>query len=280
MIKIRRTTALLLIVISLISLSACGKSENAQAVDDLILAIGEVSNEHFDPDAIVAAQNAYEALTDAERDTLEHSDKLENARDEVFRLLNSSVEEAFNAGNTETAYTAIVGMIQYGFRFTDEQLGELQQYVTLIENICYAGTFVVMPDALVSEKPPKDIVARSLSWLKGTNMAPYFMYEYGDEGSIVWKRYLQYLGSVFELIDSGSFSYSGSDTEYYKFIDSRNNTIYASCETSTSWRGSESTITVELTGIDTTRLDLSKQETATHRDIDDILIRTDLKTIS
>jgi len=277
----RKLTCIFLISLLSLSICACSKSEKAQNVDDLILAIGEVSYEHFDPDALVVAQDAYAELSDEEKETVENYELLTQARDKAFEMIMETEAEAFTAGELENAYNGAIGFVGYGFHLTDEQLADLQGIVTTIEDLCFAGTFVAMPDTLIPDRPPRDVVARTLSWLNSTNMSPYFMYKYGDEGTVVWRQYLQYLAGIYELIDSGSFSYSGSDTEYYKFLDRNNNTIYVSCETTNSWRsGSESTITVELTGIDTSRLDLSKQETATHRDIDNILIRTDLSSIS
>ena len=56
----KRMIAICLCSILLLSLCACGKSKEAQAVDDLILAIGEVSLES--ENAIENAESAYLAL--------------------------------------------------------------------------------------------------------------------------------------------------------------------------------------------------------------------------
>lgn len=74
----KRLLALLLAAITCLSLCACGKTEAAQAADDLIAAIGEVTLDS--EGSIRAAENAVAALTDADLKGLEGKAALEQAR--------------------------------------------------------------------------------------------------------------------------------------------------------------------------------------------------------
>lgn len=58
----KKIIALMLCAVMLLSLCACGKSKEAQNVDDLILAIGEVSIDSAEK--IAVAEEAYNALSD------------------------------------------------------------------------------------------------------------------------------------------------------------------------------------------------------------------------
>ena len=66
----KKTIALLLSIILLLSLCACGKSKEAQAVDDLIIAIGEVSIDSAEE--IESAENAYNALSEKDKKNVEN----------------------------------------------------------------------------------------------------------------------------------------------------------------------------------------------------------------
>ena len=64
-------------VMMILVLSACGKSEEAAQVDDLILSIGEVGLES--DEAIIAAEDAYNALLDKDKADVEHYPELKEA---------------------------------------------------------------------------------------------------------------------------------------------------------------------------------------------------------
>ena len=66
-------------------LTGCGKSKEAQAVDDQIVAIGEVSLES--EELIVVAENAYSALSSDDKDSVEGYGKLKAAREEYDKLV-------------------------------------------------------------------------------------------------------------------------------------------------------------------------------------------------
>lgn len=79
---------LLLIALSMIPLSSCSKSEEAQKVDDMIAAIGEVTKNS--ENVILAAENAYAQLEDADKKALSNYGKLQNARTAYDTLCSGS----------------------------------------------------------------------------------------------------------------------------------------------------------------------------------------------
>ncbi len=88
-----RILALLLCLVMAVSLAGCGKSKNAQAVDDLISAIGPVTAESVSE--VEDAESAYAALTDKEKEQVEHFADLTSARRALDRALKiRAVEDA------------------------------------------------------------------------------------------------------------------------------------------------------------------------------------------
>ena len=105
----RKKMLVILLSLSLaLSLSACGKSEAAQAVDDQIEAIGEVSLES--EAAITAAEEAVEGLAEEDREQLDNVEMLEQARADYENLVLKSqaaeVEAAISAIGTVTLESA------------------------------------------------------------------------------------------------------------------------------------------------------------------------------
>lgn len=75
-------------------LTGCGKTEEAQAVDDLILSIGEVKDSS--EKAISEAEEAYNALTEGEQKSLENYEALVESRQKFDSLKANAVEEAID----------------------------------------------------------------------------------------------------------------------------------------------------------------------------------------
>lgn len=100
----RRCFVLLLVLAMALTLTACSKSEAAQAVDDQIAAIGEVTLES--ESAIAAAEEAVAALAEEDRKQLDNEDDLKEARAAYETLVledqAAGVEEAIDAIGTVT----------------------------------------------------------------------------------------------------------------------------------------------------------------------------------
>lgn len=89
----KRIVALMLALLLLAGLTACGKSEAAQAADDLIAAIGTVTLDSGDK--IVAAEQAVNALTEEDAKQIENSAVLTEARNTYDALIaQKEAEEA------------------------------------------------------------------------------------------------------------------------------------------------------------------------------------------
>ena len=77
-----------IIIIICLSLSACGKSEAVKQTEELINAIGEVSLES--EDAIKKAETAYDALSEKDKEKVENSSTLADAREALDILINQN----------------------------------------------------------------------------------------------------------------------------------------------------------------------------------------------
>ena len=100
MISKKTWLALLLTVVMLMSLCACGKSDNAKVCESLIDKIGEVTLDS--EKTIKVAEEAYDALTEEEKGQIKKSaEKLSESRDAYNQLLIDtklgSVEELIDA---------------------------------------------------------------------------------------------------------------------------------------------------------------------------------------
>lgn len=100
MISKKTWLALLLTVVMLMSLCACGKSDNAKVCESLINKIGEVTLDS--EKTIKVAEEAYDALTEEEKGQIKKSaEKLSESRDTYNQLLINaklgSVEELIDA---------------------------------------------------------------------------------------------------------------------------------------------------------------------------------------
>lgn len=90
----KKITAVVLLFVMCFSLFACSKSEAAQQVDDLIVNLGTISLESSD--AVAAAEKAYGALTEEEKQELDNYSDLVEARKTLDKLLaeKKAAEEA------------------------------------------------------------------------------------------------------------------------------------------------------------------------------------------
>lgn len=78
----KKLIALSLVLIMVLSLCACGKSDEAKAVDETLAAIGEVTNDNLEE--AEAAVAAYHALTDKDRESIENTEILKRVQEEIF----------------------------------------------------------------------------------------------------------------------------------------------------------------------------------------------------
>lgn len=88
----KKIIALLLVLAMCFSLCACGKSEAVKNVEGLIEAIGEVTTES--ENAIIAAEEAYNALPEDEKEKVENYAVLTTAKDGLEILLFEQLEKS------------------------------------------------------------------------------------------------------------------------------------------------------------------------------------------
>ena len=102
----KRIAALIFIVVICFLVSACGESESVKAVQELIASIGEVSLDSGED--IAAAEEAYEALSDREKEAVENYNELADAR-KAFDLALTEQEE-----NNKKIYDQAVVFLENG----------------------------------------------------------------------------------------------------------------------------------------------------------------------
>lgn len=80
----KKIFSLILALSICVSLCACGKSDEAAAVDEMILAIGEVSIDNIS--AVEDASRAYDLLSEKDRKSIEYYDVLIKAKDQAIKV--------------------------------------------------------------------------------------------------------------------------------------------------------------------------------------------------
>lgn len=132
----KRVLSIILIFTICLSLCACGKSQAAKDCEELIAAIGEVSVDS--KDAIEAAERAYSALTEKEKDSIADSAAIMNDAIEayyneacklIFSTLNNANEIVAHFG--EDLYTLGIATVN-DFSFSSKKLDHLKH---LLEGI-------------------------------------------------------------------------------------------------------------------------------------------------
>ncbi len=132
----RKTIAILLACLMLLTFTACGKSEATKNVEAAISAIGEVTLESGN--SINAAQQAYDALTDKEKEQVENINLLAEAKSALANLEKLEAErieaerleaERLEAERIEAEYVqkrnALIAAIHTINEFSDYTSGEI-----------------------------------------------------------------------------------------------------------------------------------------------------------
>lgn len=103
-----KKVAAIILVLCVVVLSGCGKSDNAKAADQMILSIGTIAEDSGE--RIRSAEAAVEALSEKELATLDNLDLLKQARAEYDQLL----EEKQRQEDMEAAQVAIDAIEEIG----------------------------------------------------------------------------------------------------------------------------------------------------------------------
>ena len=129
-----RKGVLILVLLSvLILLTACGKTEEAQAVDEMILSLGEI-NEDSETD-ISEVESAYNELSEREQKSLDNYALLVNARNTYNQIKADAVKEAINDIGTvnEDSGQVLERVRDIYDSLSDSQKGLVGNYSTLTD---------------------------------------------------------------------------------------------------------------------------------------------------
>ena len=100
----KKTIAILLALITVLSLAACGKSEAVKNVETAISAIGDVTPDK--KDLVNEAYAAYSALPEKERSGVENASVLTAARDKLHELDRDEIVKTFKEIKSISDYTS------------------------------------------------------------------------------------------------------------------------------------------------------------------------------
>lgn len=221
--KMKKIIAILLAVILLLSLCACGKSKEAQAVDDLIMAIGEVSLDSAEE--IESAENAYNALSEKDRENVENYAILETSRETLDNLKELQetvdttfelIDRLFSAGNMEAAEGLCYDLLNNEkIKLKSDEVQKANQILSEITEYCFAGTYLVIPKYII-DVPYKEGYVSNIGYLLDGGLGGIVSCTYEFESKydldLAIKRYKSYLDANFEYISSDY--YSGGSEEY------------------------------------------------------------------
>ena len=140
------TTVLLCACLFLVS--GCGPDKDVQAVMDSINSIGEVTVESAD--SIKAAEDAYNALTDEQKESVSNYDLLVTAKEQFGAVRAKSVEQAIDDLGEVT--------LEKERRISDARAAykELGEYADLVANVDVLDEAEDALDALKEEKKAAD----------------------------------------------------------------------------------------------------------------------------
>jgi len=148
--------AIILILCALLSLCACGKSEEAEAVDALILAIADVALD--DKETIQKAQEEYDLLSDKQKQTVESYPILAEAietlsileEEEAKRLEEEALRKAEEARIKNNCETLLNWLVSNGEEILEEddinKYGQVKAYEYVFQSDSGSLYLSVEPD--------------------------------------------------------------------------------------------------------------------------------------
>ena len=198
----KKIISLAMCLILLLSLCACGKSKQAKAVEEQISTIGDVSLEK--EAAILSTLENYNQLSDDEKETVENYSILKNAIDTINALKQAEIETALEEIETlikqaemEQAEASCLELLESG-NLSAEQEQMANDYLNDIALMCFAGTYIVLPDYITGRDAEKI--------LNGGQAFVDFYYKREGDFKVAKDYYLSYLNSRFTLVSSDTRS--------------------------------------------------------------------------
>ena len=234
----KRVSVFILSICTMLLLSSCGKSEAAQAVDDMISAIGNVTMES--DASIKKAEQAYNNLTDKEKKSVERYETLINARNQYNQAVEDykkQCEEKIESAYVKISEFDMKGAYEIALALPDEYSEDKDKIMSKVDSMCYENTFLCKVENVVSKMPkttekPEPNMNGDLA----------IGCEYSDEDSLATasKDYYDYLNKYYTSKDSDSISEAGVidwSNQKYVFEDEKGHTIEINT-LGVSWIGS------------------------------------------
>lgn len=192
----KKIFALLLAGMMLLTLCACGKSEAAQAVDDMITAINTDNLDEGTISAIAQASAAYQALSEEDQADVELFEDLETkssyAGSVLLSALNTALEDLDFQWSREICDYLLMLPLESDERTDIEDIKES------FSNICYDDTSIGRIEVVVSTKPTSSEDPshddRGYTFYKTS-------YDSAVKGQRAFEEYLEYATNYFTLIE-------------------------------------------------------------------------------
>lgn len=218
-------------ILLLFLLTACGKSENVQAVDDKIQAIGTVTLDS--ENAIIDAEEGYTALTDKEKKQVEYYQTLKEARNKYDSLASEKEEqEEKEAEEKKEIKDDIEDLIDdNSIKKAREEIDKIDdKYSDLkkeleeeIADKCYAGFNLVKFGEIATVQPEKSKEEQD----EGDYVANYYYFKNMSDMKTSFDDYNAYLNKETTKIGSDSFfmttykyELDGKEISYFMFDSS------------------------------------------------------------
>ena len=199
----KKIISLAMCLILLLSLCACGKSKQAKAVEEQISTIGDVSLEK--EATILSTLENYNQLSDDEKETVENYSILENAIDPISALKQAEIETLIKQAEMEQAEASCLELLESG-NLSAEQEQMANDYLNDIALMCFAGTYIVLPDYITGRDAERVTGATVEKILNGGQAFVDFYYKREGDFKVAKDYYLSYLNSRFTLVSSDTRS--------------------------------------------------------------------------
>ena len=226
-----------------VTLCSC-KSDEAKTVEALISEVGDITTENFNADGLIAAQDAYNALSEEDKLDVENYDVLLKAKEDALSVFKEEIERSFTSGDMETAYTCCIGALEYGFDFSEEQNESLKEMQIMIEDVCFAGTYIVQPENIITvdikEVADTGAQVEDLLDISETIIDVYYYFDKASELELATQQYTSYLQQNYVFLEQkvvdGDVKYVYSDEKGRSIVifsspDMRMQTAFRLCFT-------------------------------------------------
>ena len=227
----KRIVALVLALIFLLSLSACGKkkSDAAVSVDNMIQAIGAVT---LDSEAkILEAENEYDKLSDKEKSQVEYYQILVDSRSQYEILVEEKKKaEQEIQYQIEEAYKALEDLdmkkaYELAINLPEDYKDEADKIIKKVDSMCYKDTFFAKLENVASILPKSTDTTPGKA--VGGGLTYGHEYSNADQLQTALNDYYKYLNSYYICVsnDGEANNEYGMWYQTYVFEDDNGHSI-------------------------------------------------------